>query len=71
MEKLNPDNPESYVFYNHAWIYNRKHNYNSYYFFLFYPTSITALQDTHKLVLQIAEWLTASLSGLARHELTT
>ena len=33
--------------------------------------SITAPQDPHKLVLQVAEWLTASLSGLARHELTT
>ena len=34
-------------------------------------TSITAPQDAHKLVLQVADWLTASLSGLARHELTT
>ena len=33
--------------------------------------SITAPQDAHKLVLEVAEWLTASLSGLARHELTT
>ena len=33
--------------------------------------SITAPQDAHKLVLQVAEWLTASLSGLARYELTT
>ena len=30
-----------------------------------------APQDAHKLVLQVSEWLTASLSGLARHELTT
>ena len=33
--------------------------------------SITAPQDAHKLVLHVAEWLTAPLSGLARHELTT
>jgi len=33
--------------------------------------SITAPQDAHKLVLEVAGWLTASLSGLARHELTT
>ena len=32
-------------------------------------SSITAPQDAHKLVLQVAEWLTASLSGLARHDL--
>ena len=32
--------------------------------------SITAPQDAHKLVLEVAELLTASLSGLARHELT-
>ena len=32
-------------------------------------SSITAPQDVHKLVLQVAEWLTASLSGLARHDL--
>ena len=32
--------------------------------------SITAPQDAHKLVLQVAELLTASLSGIARHELT-
>ena len=33
--------------------------------------SITAPQDAHKrLVLQNVEWLTALLSGLARHELT-
>ena len=32
---------------------------------------MTAPQDAHKLVLQVAEWLTDSLSGLARHELTT
>ena len=30
--------------------------------------SITAPQNAHKLVLQVAEWLTASLSGLARDE---
>ena len=34
-------------------------------------SSITAPQGAHKLVVQVAEWLTASLSGLARHELTT
>ena len=35
-------------------------------------TSLTAPQDAHKLVVEVAEWLTASLlSGLARHELTT
>ena len=34
-------------------------------------SSITAPQDAHKLVLQVAEWLTASLLRLARHELTT
>ena len=32
--------------------------------------SITAPQDAHRLVLQVAEWLTNSLSGLARHELS-
>ena len=31
--------------------------------------SITAPQDAHKLVLQVAELLTASLSGLPRHEI--
>ena len=34
-------------------------------------SSITAPQDAHKLVLEVVGWLTASLSGLARHELTT
>ena len=34
-------------------------------------SSITAPEDAHKLVLEVAGWLTASLSGLARHELTT
>ena len=34
-------------------------------------TSITTPQDARKLVLQVTERLTASLSGLARHELTT
>ena len=37
--------------------------------------SLTTPQDAHKrLVLQVAEWLTASLSGFkggVRHELTT
>ena len=32
-------------------------------------SSITTPQDVHKLVLQVAEWLTASLPGLARHDL--
>ena len=33
--------------------------------------SITAPQDAHKkLVLQVAEWLTAGFKGGARHELT-
>ena len=32
---------------------------------------LTPPQDAHKLVLEVAEWLTASLSGLVRHELTT
>ena len=41
------------------------------YFIISFLSSITAPQDAHKLVLQVAEWLTASLSGLARHELTT
>ena len=44
-------------------------------FLLFSFLSITAPQDAHKrLVLQVAEWLTASLSGFkggARHELMT
>ena len=31
--------------------------------------SITTPQDAHKLVLQVAELLTASLSGLPRHEI--
>ena len=36
---------------------------------ILYDMSITAPQDAHKLVLEVAEWLTASL--LARYELTT
>ena len=32
--------------------------------------TITAPQDAHKLVLEVAEWLIVSLPGLARHELT-
>ena len=36
-----------------------------------YNTNEDAPQDAHKLVLQVAEWLTVSLSGLARHDLTT
>jgi len=32
-------------------------------------SSITAPQDACKFVLLVAEWLTASLSGLARHKL--
>ena len=39
--------------------------------YILYYTSITTPQDAHKLVLQFVEWLTTSLSGLARHELTT
>ena len=38
--------------------------------FLFLLEHVTP-QDAHKLVLEVAQWLTASLSGLARHELTT
>ena len=34
-------------------------------------SSITTPQDAHKLVLQVAEWFTASLSWLGRHKLTT
>ena len=36
-----------------------------------FNSSVTAPQDAHELVLEVAEWLTASLSGLARYELTT
>ena len=36
-----------------------------------HATSITTPQDAHMLVLEVTGWLTASLSGLARHELTT
>ena len=39
--------------------------------YVLYSSSITAPQDAHKrLVLQIVEWLTDLLSGLARDELT-
>ena len=33
-------------------------------------TSVTATQDAHKLVLQVAEWIIASLSGLAGDRIT-
>ena len=40
-------------------------------FIFIFLKSIATPQDAHKLVLEVAEWFTASLSGLARHELTT
>ena len=38
----------------------------------YFTSKVTAPQDAHKrLVLQVAEWLTAGFKGGARHELTT
>ena len=36
-----------------------------------FVSSTTAPHNAYKFVLQVVEWLTASLSGLATHELTT